>query len=163
MISIIAAVSNNNVLGRDNQIIWQIPADLQYFKSITQGHVVIMGRKTFESLEKPLSNRTNIVVTRQHDYAGEGIIIAHSVQEAIKKARNFNEEEIFIIGGGEIYRQCLPFTDRIYLTKIHAVYAGDTYFPEFDEDEWKVIKEEHHEADQKNKHPYTFLVYQRNK
>ena len=163
MISVIAAVGNNNVLGKDNQITWHLPADLKYFKSVTQSHVVIMGRKTFKSMGKPLVNRINIVVTRQEDYAKDGIIVVGSVEEAMKKAAEYDDDEVFIIGGGEIYRQSLPFTDRIYLTRIHAEYEGDTFFPEFSKDDWEVIKEEYHEPDQKNKHPYTFLVYQRNK
>lgn len=162
MISIIVAVSENNVIGKDNDITWHFPGDMKYFKSKTQGHVVIMGRKTFESMgAKPLKNRENIVVTRQRDYSKQGIEVVNSLENALEKAKTYNDDETFIIGGGEIYRQALPFTDRVYLTRIHAEYEGDTYFPELLPNKWDLVSEERHEADGKHAHPFSFLVYER--
>ncbi|HXH18768.1 MAG TPA: dihydrofolate reductase [Chitinophagales bacterium] len=161
MVSIIAAASENNVIGKDNQIPWRLPADMRYFKSMTKGHVVVMGRKTFESLGKPLAGRVNIVITRKKDFHPEGVIVAPDIHQAMEKARQFSGKEIFIIGGGEIYRQSLHLADRIYLTRIHRHFDGDTFFPDLPPGKWKIISEESHQPDEKNPHSYSFITYRR--
>lgn len=127
-ISIIAAISQNLVLGKDNKLLWHIPEDFARFKKITSGHPVIMGRKTFESIGKPLSNRTNIIITRDENYKTEGCLVVHSLEEAIKLA---NGKKIFIIGGGQIYKQAISLADKLYLTVIKKDFSGDTYFPDY--------------------------------
>ena len=134
IISIIVAVAENNVIGKGNKLIWHISEDLKRFKQLTTGHHIIMGRKTYESIGKPLPNRTNIIITRDSQFTAQGCIIANSLENAFEIASN--DTEVFIIGGGEIYRQAIPFADKIYLTKIHAEFKGDTYFPPLNPDEW---------------------------
>ena len=160
MISIVVAIADNNVIGKDNQLIWHLPADLRHFKQKTMGHPMIMGRKTFESIGKPLPGRTTIIVTRQQDYSAAGCIVTNSVQEAIEKAREL-DEQVSIVGGAEIYRQALPFVDHLYLTRVHHTFDGDTFFPELNEAEWEQISAEAHAPDEKNKYPYTFLELRR--
>ncbi len=161
-ISIIAAVAANNVIGRDNKLPWHMPADLKWFKTLTMGHHVLMGRKTFEEFKKPLPGRVNVVVTRNPNWAAEGVAIARSVDEAISKAEAAGDKEIFIIGGAETFSQVLHRADRMYITRIHTEPEGDTYFPDFDDvNEWKLVDSEHHEADEKNVFPYSFLTYER--
>ncbi len=160
MVSIIVATADNNVIGKDNQLIWHLPADLKHFKQLTMGHPILMGRKTYESIGKPLPGRTSIIITRQSDFEADGCIVVHSVQEAIERAKQI-DEEVYIIGGAEIYRQALPFTDNIALTKIHHNFNGDTFFPELSEDDWEVTSKEEHEPDEKNKYKYTFLTLKR--
>lgn len=132
-ISIIAAIGSKRELGKDNKLLWRIPEDMKRFRQLTEGHAVIMGRKTFESIGRPLPNRINIVITRQANYQAPGCIIVSSVEEALAAARAKEREEIFVIGGGEIYKQALPFTDRLYLTVVRATAAADAYFPEYAE------------------------------
>ena len=127
MISIIAAASENNVIGNENKLLWHLPADLKFFKSTTSGHPMIMGRKTFESIGKPLPGRATIIITRQDDYKPDGVIVVHSLKEALKEAEKI-DEEVFIVGGGEIYKQAMFLVDRIYLTRVFATYNGDTHF-----------------------------------
>jgi dihydrofolate reductase len=161
-ISIIAAVAANNIIGRDNKLPWHMPADLKWFKALTTGHHVVMGRKTFEEFRKPLPGRVNVVVTRNPNWAADGVAIARSVDEAISKAEAAGDKEIFIIGGAEIFSQVLHRSDRMYITRIHTEPEGDTYFPDFDDvNEWKLVDSEHHEADEKNVFPYSFLTYER--
>lgn len=136
ILSIIAAVAKNGVIGKDNRLPWNIPEDLAHFKKITSGHTVIMGRKTFESIGKPLLGRTNIVITRNRDFSHEQVHVVHSIKEAIRLARDNRESEAFIIGGAEIYKQALPLAHKIYLTRIDKSYRGDAYFPELGP-EWK--------------------------
>lgn len=152
-------MAENRVIGKDNQLIWHFPNDLRHFKQLTSGHHVIMGRKTFESVGKPLPNRTNIIITRQDDYRAEGCLIAHSIEEAIAMVKD--DEQPFIVGGAEIYKQALDFADCIELTIIHGKYEGDSYFPEFNLDEWKLARGEKKEADAKHIHPYEFLTYKK--
>jgi dihydrofolate reductase len=160
MISIIAAVAKNGVIGKDNKLIWKLPADLQRFKEITTGHTVIMGRKTFESIGRALPNRRNIVITRQPEYkAVEGVEVSTSLEQAI--ARLQGEPEVFIIGGGELYRQAIAFADRIYLTRIDQDFEGDVSFPYMDPGKWREIKKEEGKVDEKNPHPHAFHVYER--
>jgi dihydrofolate reductase len=157
-ISLIAAVANNNVIGKDNQLIWHLPADLKHFKRITMGHVVVMGRKTYESMMKPLPGRVNVIITRNENYHVEGVIIATSLNAALK---DMNVEEVFIIGGGEIFKQGMALANKIYLTQIHADFEGDTFFPEINPHEWIIIQEEKHLKDEKNHYDYTYITYQR--
>ncbi|MCB2194447.1 MAG: dihydrofolate reductase [Bacteroidetes bacterium] len=161
MISIIVAVAENNVIGKDNSLIWHLPRDLKHFKETTSGHYIIMGRKTFESNGRPLPNRTNVIITRDKNYKAEGCIVVHSLEDAIKEAKE--DSEAFIIGGGVIYEMAMPLVDRIYLTKIHHKFEGDTYFPEINMDEWEVTEERFFEIDEKNKYPFTILTLDRKK
>ena len=161
-LSLIAALGNNNVIGRDNSLPWHMPADLKWFQKTTTGHHVLMGRKTFQEIGRPLPNRTNVVITRNAGFRPEGVAIARSLDEAISKAEAAGDPEIFIIGGADIFRQSLHIADRMYLTRIHAEPPGDTFFPEFDDvAEWKLVDVEHHEADDRNAYPYSFLTYER--
>lgn len=157
MLSIIAAVSQNHVIGKDNKLIWHLPADMQFFKKTTMGHTLIMGRKTFESFGKPLPGRKSIVITRQKDWGFDGVIVENSLESAIRLA--FADEEVFIIGGSEIYRQALPLCDKMYLTVIHHDFEGDSYFPDVDFSKWRMIQDGFHEADEKNHYCFSFRVY----
>jgi len=145
-ISIIAAIGKNRELGKGNKLLWHIPGDLPRFKKLTTGHPIIMGRKTFESIGRPLPNRTNIVVTRDADYKAEGTVVVDSIEKAIETAKSKDEEEIFVIGGGQIYQQALPFADRLYLTVVDVQADADTFFPDYSEFK-KVISEEKKEEE----------------
>jgi dihydrofolate reductase len=158
MIHIIVAASENNAIGKNNKLLWHLPNDLKYFKSVTTGHPIIMGRKTFESIGKPLPNRLNIVVSRNPYESAENLIYSNSLQEAIRVALQ-KDEEIFIIGGGEIYKQALPLAHKIHFTKVHTVIDGDTFFPELNQNEWETESSVFHKKDNKNKYDYTFLIY----
>jgi len=161
-LSILVILSTNNVIGRDNKLPWHMPADLKRFKNLTMGHHILMGRRTFDEIKKPLPGRVNVVITRDPQFAPEGVAIARSIDEAISKAEAAGDLEIFLIGGGEIFKQVIHIADRMYITRIHAEIDGDTYFPEFDDvNEWKLIDAEHFEADEKNAYPYSFLTYTR--
>lgn len=133
VISIIAAIGSKRELGKDNKLLWRIPEDMKRFRQLTEGHAVIMGRKTFESIGKPLSNRTNIVISRNPDSCPEGVIVCASIEQAIERARQEDTDEIFIIGGGEVYKQAMPFADKLYLTVVRASAPADTRFPEYAE------------------------------
>lgn len=141
IISAVAAIGENRELGKNNQLLWRIPEDLKRFRAITRGHPIIMGRKTFESIGRPLPRRTNIIITRNADFKAEGCIIVGSVEEAIAKAKEFDNEEIFIIGGGEIYKQAMPMIDKLYLTVVKGSKEADVFFPDYSEFS-RVIKEE---------------------
>jgi dihydrofolate reductase len=161
VVSIIAAVSDNGVIGLDNDLPWHVPADLRRFKRLTTGHHMIMGRRTWESIGcRPLPGRPTIVMTRDEDYRVERARVAHSLAEALELVAS-DEDEVFIAGGEAIYRMALPVSHRIYLTRIHAEFDGDTRFPEFDADQWRVVAEERFEPDEKNRYPYSFLLYER--
>lgn len=162
-LSIIAALSTNNVIGRANGIPWRQSTDLKRLKAMTMGHHLIMGRKTFDSLEgRPLPGRTIVVVTRNADLAAEGAIVVPTIEEAIEVARLAGDEEPFLAGGAQIYEQAMHRGDRMYLTRIHAEIEGDAFFPEFDDvNEWHLVDSEHCEADEKNEYPYSFLTYDR--
>lgn len=159
MLSIIAAIAKNNIIGKNNGLIWHLPADMKHFRNTTMGHSLIMGRKTFESFGKPLPGRHSIVITRQKDWSFAGVTVAHSLQEAIAMAGG--NEEVFIIGGAEIYSQAMPSCKKMYLTIIHHEFDGDTCFPPVDFSEWKLIKDEKHLPDEKNQYPYSFRTYVR--
>lgn len=162
IISMIVAASQNDVIGKDGQLPWHLPADMKYFKAVTSGHCIIMGRKTFESLGKPLPNRTNIIISRQHDFSAAGCVVVNDIRSAIDYAKNTGDAECFIIGGGDIFIQSLIWTERIYMTRIAHTFEGDTFFPKPDLTEWKLIKDERHTPDAKNKYAYSFQVYDRN-
>jgi dihydrofolate reductase len=159
IVSQIAAMSENHVIGKDNQLLWHLPNDLRHFKNTTSGHTVIMGRKTFDSVGKPLPKRRNIVITRK-PVTIEGCEVVGSVEAALALCKD--EQEVFIVGGGEIYKLSLNLTDRIYLTVIHKAFEGDSFFPELDKKEWKEVSREDHQPDDKNSLPYSFLVLERN-
>ncbi len=161
MLSIIVAVGENNVIGKDNQLIWHLPRDMKHFKETTTGHYIIMGRKTFESNGRPLPNRTNVILTRDKGYNAEGCIVVHSLEEAINLAKD--DPEPFIIGGGVIYEIAMPLVDRIYLTQIHHKFIGDTFFPEINMDEWIEVEKRAFEPDEKNKYPFTISTLDRKK
>ena len=158
-ITIIAAAASNNALGKDNKLIWHLSKDLQHFKTLTNGHAVIMGRKTFESMPRALPNRTNIVITRQSDYHAENIMVTSSLSEALTIAKN--DPRPFIIGGGEIYKQSMSVADEIELTRVHANFDADTFFPEINPHEWKEVWREEHPADERHTYAFTFLRYQK--
>jgi dihydrofolate reductase len=159
MITIIAAVAENNALGKDNQLLWHLPDDFKRFKTVTTGHYIIMGRKTFESFPKPLPNRTHIIVTRKKDYAPEGCIIVNSLDEAIAVCPAASEN--FIIGGGEIYKQSIAIADKLDITKVHFSFDADTFFPEIDLSYWRLVDNEFHAKDDKHIFDFSFLTYTR--
>ncbi len=159
LLSLIVAVAKGNVIGGDNKLLWHLPADLKHFKNVTMDHTIIMGRKTFESIGKPLPGRKNIVVTRQDDYQANGCTVVNNLQEAINSCEK--EEEAFIIGGAEIFRQSIPAADKIYLTRIDHAFDGDVFFPNLNFSEWKLVKYVKYHADEKNKYEYSFAEYQR--
>lgn len=162
-LSIIVAASENNVIGINNHLPWHLPVDMKYFKDTTMGKPIVMGRKSFEELGRVLPGRPNIMITRQPEYAAEGLYIVPSLEAGIEKAKTFGTEEIFITGGGEIFKMALPIIDRLYLTRVHAEVTGDTYFPEFDPRGWKLVKNERHEKDEKHQYALTFQVWEREK
>ena len=162
MISIIVAIAENNVIGKDNTLIWHLPADMKFFKEKTTGHCIITGRKNYESIPekfRPLPNRTNIVITRQTNYNAAGALVVGSIEEALKTATATGDDEIFIIGGAEIYKQCLNLVDRVYLTQIHQLFEGDAFFPELDSSKWKETHRTKGITDEKNKYDYDFLIF----
>jgi len=162
-LTMIAAAGEDNSLGKDNALIWHLSNDLKRFKTLTNGHHIIMGRKTFESFPKPLPNRTHIVITRNTDYkVPEGVIVVNSLEEALKQI--INDDEAFIIGGGEIYKQALPVVDKIELTRVHESFKdADTFFPAIDESIWKEVSRTTHDADAKHEYAYSFITYVRRK
>lgn len=161
----IVALSENGVIGRDNQLPWHLPGDLAYFKRSTLGKPVVMGRKTFESIGRPLPGRPNIVITRQPHWRAEGTIVCGGLDEALECARGLAQqsgaEEVMVIGGSDIYRQALPLASRLYLTKVHAVVEGDAHFPAFEQGDWQQISEERHVAEGSNPYDYSFIVLNR--
>jgi dihydrofolate reductase len=158
-ITLIVAAAENNAIGKDNQMLWHLPNDFKYFKKNTLEHSVVMGRKTFVSIGKPLPERRNIILTRDMNYSHEEVDVANSVQEVLNYCRD--EREIFIIGGTEIYKQTLPLADKILLTRVHTTIDGDAYFPALLDHEWKLVSAEKHEKDEKHAFDYTFEVYER--
>lgn len=159
MLTIIAAAGENNELGKDNDLVWHLPDDFKRFKKLTTGHCIIMGRKTFESFPKPLPNRTHIVLTRDRKYKNEGCTVVHHLEDALAFAAD--DEQPFIIGGGEIYNLALPEVQKIELTRVHGTFDVDTYFPDFDESKWKIIDEVFHEKDEDHKYSFTYYTYVR--
>lgn len=164
-VSLIVALSQNHVIGRNNKLPWYLPNDLKYFKQVTMGLSIIMGRKTFESIGKPLPGRTNIVITRNPEWAAEGVRAVTSLDEALSLAESVAEidgrDEVMVIGGDQIYRLVMPTVDRLYLTQVHAQVDGDAFFPEFDRDAWKEIGREDYESSETNPYDYSFTVLER--
>lgn len=163
-LSIIVAAAENNVIGNNNDLIWRLPTDMKYFKDTTSGHCVIMGRKNYESIPekyRPLSNRTNIIVSRQANYIAPNCIVVNSIESALNKASEISKDEIFIIGGAQIYTQCIDLVDKIYLTRVHATLEGDAYFPSLNMNKYKNISSLYIQADSKNEHSFTFHVYEK--
>ena len=161
-LSLVWAMAQNRVIGRNNNLPWYLPEDLKYFKRITMGKPIIMGRKTFESIGKPLPGRANIVITRNPDFAIEGVKVVNSLDAAITLCKSIGEidgvDEAMVIGGAQIYKLALPSADRLYLTEVHSEVKGDAYFPEFDRSTWKVTAHEDFEASDPNPYNYSFLV-----
>jgi len=155
----IAAVAENFALGKDNELVWHLPDDFKRFKQLTTNHYIIMGRKTFESFPKPLPNRTHVIITRQKDYTAEGCLVVANLADAL--ALIPKDENAFVIGGGEIYALALPYTDVIELTKVHARFEADTFFPEIDSKQWKLVSEEYHPKDEKHLFDFTYETYRR--
>ncbi|WP_395050082.1 dihydrofolate reductase [Flavobacterium sp.] len=161
MIIIIAAVAENNALGKNNDLLWHLPNDFKRFKEITSGHHIIMGRKTFESFPKPLPNRTHIIISRQKDYHPEGCIVMENLEKAIAICPK--NEDSFIIGGGEIYTQSIPLADQLDITRVHHSFEADVYFPEIDSKIWELTSETFNPKDEKHLYDYTFQKYTRKK
>ncbi len=160
-LSAITAIAQNNIIGKDNSLPWHLPADMKFFKKTTMGHAIIMGRKTYESFKKALPGRTNIVITRQSDYTLSDAIVVHSLEEGIEKAKEIEKEEIFILGGAQIFEQSLPLIDRLYLTRIYEAFEGDIQFPDFEVNQWEMTGIEPHEPDEKNKYYYAFQLWEK--
>ena len=161
MITIIAAIAKNNALGKDNDLIWHLPADLKRFKKVTSGHHIVMGRNTFESIGKPLPNRTTVIITRNKNYQQKGCIVVHSIEEAIEVSKN--DSQIFIIGGAQIYKQAIAsnLVDQLDITQVHHAFEADAFFPEIDSEIWKEIAREDCKANEKNKYDYSFISYKK--
>jgi dihydrofolate reductase len=161
-LSLIAALASNNVIGRDNGLPWRLSTDLKRLKALTMGHHFIMGRKTWDSVGRPLPGRTIVVITRREGFHPEGVAVVHTLEEAIRVAEAAGDTEAFIAGGAEIFALSMHRADRMYLTRVHADVEGDTYFPEFDDvTEWQLTDSEHFEADERNDYPFSFLTYDR--
>ena len=159
MLSLIVAISDNHVIGRDGQLPWHLSADLKRFKKLTMGHHIIMGRKTFDSIGRLLPGRTSIVLTRQADWSVDGVLTAADLETARLLAGD--DDETFIIGGSQLYQLALPMVERLYVTQVHATVEGDTYFPAITTAEWQLQDQQDHLADEKNDHAYSFMIYHR--
>jgi dihydrofolate reductase len=158
MISLLVAMDENRVIGKDNKLPWYLPADLQYFKRITMGHPIVMGRKTYDSIGRILPGRENVIVTRSKDYQQNGAVILHSIEDIIRYA-NAHDDEVFVIGGAEIFKEILPAADKLYITNIHHAFEGDVFFPEINETEWTILSKTEGKVDEKNLYPHDFIVY----
>ena len=164
ILSFIAALSRNRVIGKNNDLPWSLPDDMKYFMQTTKGHYVIMGRKNYDSIPdkfRPLPNRTNIVVTHQKEFQAPGCVVVHSLEDGIDRARKANEQEAFIIGGAEIFRQGFALSQRLYLTEINGEVDGDIYFPEWNPSDWKEVSRRHHPTDERHAFAFDFVVYER--
>ena len=166
IVSLIVAIAKNNAIGKDNDLLWHLPNDMQYFKNKTLHHHIVTGRKNYISIPKkfrPLVNRTNIVLTRQTNFKEENCIILHSLEDAIEYAKSKNEEELFVIGGGQIYQEALSknLIDKMYVTHVDRSFEGDTFFPEINPQLFRKTEEIHHESDEKHSYPYSFAVYEK--
>lgn len=167
-ISLISAIAQNGVIGRDNDMPWHLPDDFAFFKRKTSHHAIIMGRKSLEALGKPLRNRTSIVITRNPTFTTEGVTIVHSLGDAIVEAQNvdkqlYQTDEIFVIGGAEIYKMAMPIATTLYLTEIHQPFDGDAYFPQFEKSDWQEISRHPHPADERHASSFDFVEYERKK
>ncbi|MFM2135151.1 MAG: hypothetical protein RL021_551 [Bacteroidota bacterium] len=157
--SIIVALSENNVIGTGNQLPWRLSADLKRVKALTMGHHLIMGRKTYESIGRPLPGRTNVIITRNGAYAPEGCVVVGSLKSALEVAKD--DPEVFVFGGGEIFREALPLVDKIYMTIVHCTITGDTHFPALDPGEWNEVERQEFNSDEKNEYDYSFVTLKR--
>ncbi|MFC0274356.1 dihydrofolate reductase [Metabacillus herbersteinensis] len=160
MISLLVARDENGVIGNNNQLPWHLPADLAYFKRVTMNHKIIMGRKTFQSIGRILPGRENIVLTRDPAFSYQGCTVLHSIEEMLQKYEHLNEE-IFVIGGAEIFKEVLPHANRLYITEIHHAFEGDTFFPDINSSEWRAISKEAGVKDDRNPYNYEYVVYER--
>jgi dihydrofolate reductase len=160
MISFLVAMDQNRVIGKDNQLPWHLPEDLKYFKRMTMGHPIAMGRKTHESIGRILPGRENIIITRNPEYKCEGCTVFSSIQDFVNYCTDF-ENEIFVIGGAEIFKETFPYVDRLYITYIHEAFEGDTFFPNFISSEWKLISSDKGIKNEKNPYEYEFKIYER--
>lgn len=162
IISLIVAVSSNNAIGKNNQLLWHLPNDMKFFKMSTWAMPVVMGRKTFESMAgKPLNGRLNIVITRQNNWTADGVVVVNSLEQAIATAKEKDYKELFVIGGGEIYREALPIAQKIYLTRVEAAPEADTFFPEWNSEAWKLVHNDYHPADARHAYPYRFQIWEK--
>lgn len=161
LISFVVAAANNNVIGKDNQLVWSLPNDMKFFKNVTWGMPVVMGRKTFEALGKPLKGRKNIVLTRQPDWKAEGTVAVKNFDDAVLLVKEMDVKEMMVIGGGEIFKQVFNKAARIYLTRVDASPEGDAFFPEIDTKEWQLVSRKDHPADEKHAYEYSFQVWER--
>jgi dihydrofolate reductase len=162
IISLVVAAAQNNAIGKNNQLLWRLPNDMKFFKNVTWAMAVIMGRKTFESLSKPLKGRKNIVITKQPDWKADEVLTVKSLDDALFAAKQMDLKEVFVIGGGEIYKLALPRATRIYLTRVHTSPEGaDTFFPEFNEKEWILVSNKDYAADEKHEYAYSFQVWEK--
>lgn len=159
MIILIAAAATNNALGKNNKLLWHLSDDFKHFKTLTSGHYIIMGRKTFESFPKPLPNRTHIIITRQKKYKAENCIVVNSLESALQKAPK--NQDVYIIGGAEIYNQSIEFANKIELTRVNHTFEADAFFPEIDLNKWELISEKHHTKDENHQYDFTFQTYVR--
>ena len=159
IISLLVAADENNVIGKDNQLPWHLPNDLKYFKNLTWGMPIVMGRKTYQSIGKPLPGRKNIVLTHQADWQAEGVNMVHSIEEAKEVAAKSDCKEMFIIGGAEVFKTVFPTADRLYLTRIHHSFEGDVFLPDWDRGNWHLKSERFCAPDEKNNYPHTFQVW----
>lgn len=162
-IILVAAVAENNALGKDNAMIWHLPDDFKHFKNLTTGHFILMGRKTFESFPKPLPNRTHLIISRNTNYqVPENSFVFQSIEEAIQFAENQNQEKLFVIGGGEIYKQTIDLATKLSITKVNGKFEADAFFPEINKNIWKSVEVVHHKTDEKHKYAFDIITYQRN-
>ena len=161
IISLIVAASTNNAIGKKGQLLWNLPNDMKFFKNTTWGMTVVMGRKTYESVDKPLPGRVNIVITNQANWSAEHVVVAKDLPDALEKAKATNCKEIFIIGGGEIYKQSMDIADRIYMTRVHAELEGDTFFPVIDGSKWELKQNLDFAVDTKHQYAYSFQVWEK--
>jgi len=159
-ISLVVAAANNNVIGKDNQLLWRLPNDMRFFKNVTWGMPVVMGRKTFESLKEPLKGRKNIVLSRQR-LVGENVVVVNSLEDAIFLVKQMDVKEMMVIGGGEVYKLAFEKAKRIYLTRVDAEPEGDTWFPAIDPKVWKLVSQQDHEADAQHAYSYSFQIWER--
>lgn len=158
-IAIIVATDNNRLIGKDNDLPWKLSADLQYFKRVTMGKPLIMGRKTHQSIGRPLPGRKNIIISTDSEFTAEGCVVVNSIDAALNECADV--EEVMVMGGASLYEQFLPKADKLYLTQVHADLTGDTWFPEWDKAEWQEVEREDHQADEKNQFDYSFIIYEK--
>ena len=160
-VTLIAAAGENNELGKDQDLVWHLPDDFKRFKQLTTGHYIIMGRKTFDTFPQLLPNRTHVIITRKENYNPEGTIVVDSLDKALEAAKD--DPQPYVIGGGEIYKLALDKADAIELTRVHGTFDADTYFPDFNEENWELVEKEEHPADERHKYAFTYLTYERAK